>query len=280
MKKKILYLLLISIFMFTITGCGKSNTSDDNIQDSKVKKVESTDEKMKAYLSSNISGGSVKSVNITKLENDMYDVTLNYDKNIVYLHICAEDSQYYARELLETNNSLNNNINALKLICKENGEVKYNIDINNFNTLTKDTIESNTILKDAQNNNLNKTVSQAKTDYINDYKNSCQTYDYKTIFRYAEDYKGKDVKYTGKVVQVIESDIATSYRVNVTKDKWGYYDDTIYVTFIDLDKNTPRILEDDIITFYGTLSDLYTYETVMGSTVTIPSVTATYIDIN
>ena len=87
------------------------------------------------------------------------------------------------------------------------------------------------------------------------------------------------------MVQVIEGDLYTSYRVNVTKDKWGYFDDTIYVTFYDLGGGTNNYkyenykLEDDIITFYGTLGDLYTYETVVGTTVTIPSVFATYIDL-
>ncbi len=280
MKKKIVYLLIISSCIFIMPGCGKNNNQNTDTQNNEIKQVESEYEKLKSYLNSNIINGSVKSFNIIQMKNDMYDVTLNYDKNILYLHVCAEDSQYYARVLLETNNSLNSKINSLKIICKENDKIKYNININNFNTLTTNTIEENTILMDDKNNNLNKTVSQVKKEYIKNYKESCQTYNYKTIFRYAEDYEGKDVKYTGKVVQVIENEATTSYRVDVTKDKWGYYDDTIYVKFISLDKDTPRILEDDIITFYGALNGLYTYETVLGSTVTIPYVIATYIDIN
>ncbi len=282
MRKKLLSLFMICVLLVGITGCGNnsSNSSLNNSANKDVQKEQTTSEKLKSYVSSKVGGDAIKSVEINESDNDLYDVILNYDKNIVYLHVCAGDSQYYAKQLIETSNSLNNKINSIKLICKENGTIKYNIDINNFRTLTTSSIESNTILRDDQGNNLNKSVTQAKNDYVNEYKKSCQTYDYKTIFRYAEDYKGKDVKYTGKVVQVIDGYISTSYRVNVTKDKWGYYDDTIYVTFIDLDDNTPRILEDDIITFYGTLSDLYTYETVMGASVTIPSVIATYIDIN
>ena len=45
------------------------------------------------------------------------------------------------------------------------------------------------------------------------------------------------------------------------------------------DPDEPRILEDDIITMYGEMQDLMTYETVMGSTVTIPQMYAHYIDI-
>lgn len=277
--KNLILSILIVMLSFTLVGCG-NNSSSLGEETNNAHQEQTTDEKIKSYVNSKVGGGIIKSVEINKSENDMYDVILNYDKNIVYLHICAEDSQYYAKQLVETGNSLNKKISTLKLICKENGTIKYSIDVNNFYNLTTNNIESNTILMDEQGNNLNKSVTQVKNDYIAEYKKSCKTYDYKTIFRYAEEYKGKDVKYTGKVVQVIENSIGASYRVNVTKDQWGYYDDTIYVTFIDLDGNTPRILEDDIVTFYGTLSDLYTYETVMGSTLTIPSVTATYIDIN
>ena len=217
--------------------------------------------------------------NFTSEENDdgKYTINFDYNKGNIYLHVCAADSQYYMKKIMDKNIENKEKISTFNMYCKQDGEVKYIITINNFEELTENNLEQNTIIKDENGTSLNKTVSQTTQDYINDYKNSCKTYDYKTIFRYAEEYKGKDVKYTGKVVQVIEGSSYTSYRVNITKDRWGYYDDTVYVIFMDLDKKTPRILEDDIITFYGTLGDLYTYETVMGSSVTIPSVTAYYI---
>lgn len=223
------------------------------------------------------------SINITSVEtnkiDDMYEITLNYNKDFVYLHISVEDAISYASKIINMG-EIREITSVVHIKINENNKLKYNIDINNFNNLTLEgKIEDSIVLMDAEGKIINKTIDQVKDEYIKEYKDTCKTYDYKTIFRYAEDYKGKDVKYTGKVVQVIADDIATSYRVNVTKDKWGYYDDTIYVTFIDLNGTTPRILEDDIITFYGTLDDLYTYETVLGATVTIPSVIATYIDI-
>jgi hypothetical protein len=41
-----------------------------------------------------------------------------------------------------------------------------------------------------------------------------------------------------------------------------------------------RILEDDIVTIWGTSAGLYTYETVMGSELTIPSLVANYVELN
>ena len=67
-------------------------------------------------------------------------------------------------------------------------------------------------------------------------------------------------------------------RVDVTKNG-RYYDDTVYVTYY-ADADDPRILEDDIITMYGTLEGEKTYETVMGASVTIPKFDAEYVEIN
>lgn len=66
------------------------------------------------------------------------------------------------------------------------------------------------------------------------------------------------------------------YRIDVTYKGYGYYDDTVYVTY-DGYGSEERILEDDIVTFYGEYKGLKTYETVMGSSVTIPHVEAKYI---
>lgn len=233
---------------------------------------------MKSYFKS--INGSKYELDVTKNDNNEYELTVHYEKNIVYLHIFGEDVIYFTKNMLNNSNDLTKLISTIHYIATENGTKKYYIDVNNYQSISLSNIDDNLVIKDSNQSQINKSVDQIKKDYINEYKQLCKTYDYKTIFRYSEEYKGKDVKYTGKVVQVIEGSISNSYRVNVTKDKWGYYDDTIYVTFIDLDGSTPRILEDDIITFYGTLSDLYTYETVLGASVTIPSVTATYIDIN
>lgn len=58
----------------------------------------------------------------------------------------------------------------------------------------------------------------------------------------------------------------------------GNYDDVIYVIY-STDSDASRILEDDKVTIYGTLAGLETYETVMGGSVTIPKVNASYVDI-
>ena len=119
-------------------------------------------------------------------------------------------------------------------------------------------------------------AKKAKKDYIA----ACKTYKYKDIARNPNNYEGKKAKFTGKVIQVQEGTLETVLLVDVTKDKYGYYDDTMYVTYFPSSDYESRILEDDIITIYGELAGIKTYETVLGASVSIPQIDAKYIVIN
>ena len=112
-----------------------------------------------------------------------------------------------------------------------------------------------------------------------EYKAQCvEGYDYKTLARDPATYVGTYAKFRGEVVQVMEGSGITVLRVNVTQNGYGYWEDTIYVNYIP-DEGDLRILEDDIVTIYGEMMELKTYETVMGSSVTIPQVYAKYIEL-
>jgi len=109
------------------------------------------------------------------------------------------------------------------------------------------------------------------------YKAECKTYTYNEIARNPDDYMFEQAKFTGEVIQVIENDDDYTLRVNITKDG-RYWDDTILVSYTKNDSSEPRILEDDIITMYGFLAGTYTYETVLGASVTVPLFYATYVE--
>lgn len=111
------------------------------------------------------------------------------------------------------------------------------------------------------------------------YMAKCKTISYKELARNPKKYEGQLVKFTGEVIQVQEAQSLlyyNVYRIDVTYKGYGYYDDTVYVTY-DGYGSEDRVLEDDIVTFYGEFKGLKTYETVMGSSVTIPHVEAEYI---
>lgn len=96
---------------------------------------------------------------------------------------------------------------------------------------------------------------------------------YDNIARNPDDYKGEKVKFWGKVIQVIEGDTTVQIRLAVNKS----YDQII---FCEYSKGlvSSRILEDDLITIYGTSAGVISYQSTGGGTITIPAVAVARID--
>ena len=90
--------------------------------------------------------------------------------------------------------------------------------------------------------------------------------DYKAVARDPDAYSGNLITFSGKVVQVMEEGNLVVFRI-ASK---GSYDDVVYCIYYAPD-NYSRILEDDRVTVYGTCTGIYTYTTIMGGSVTIPS---------
>ena len=97
---------------------------------------------------------------------------------------------------------------------------------------------------------------------------------YNAVARDPDVYKSNLVMLTGNVIQVLEDEIGTQYRV-ATK---GLYDDVVLVGY-KRPEGASRILEDDTITVYGVCLGVFSYTTVMNSTITIPAVMADHIEI-
>lgn len=95
------------------------------------------------------------------------------------------------------------------------------------------------------------------------------------ISRTPDKYTGKKVKFTGMILQVVEDSSLNSGRMS-TK---GKYDDVIYFAY-DPNIIDVRLLEDDMITIYGTFSQLFTYQTVLGNNVTLPLIIVDRIEMN
>lgn len=94
------------------------------------------------------------------------------------------------------------------------------------------------------------------------------------IARTPDDYEGRKIEFTGKVLQVMEDDDYTEIRLSVDGD----YDNVILVD-VDSDiMNGSRILEDDLVTVYGVSDGKTTYESTSGTNITIPAMTAKIIN--
>ena len=111
-----------------------------------------------------------------------------------------------------------------------------------------------------------------------EYKTSCESYAYREIARYPGKYSGKPAYFRGEVFQVMEDGDDIALMVNVTELDW-IWEDSMFITYTRKSSDEARVLEDDIIEIRGDLGDLYTYETVLGDTQSVPSVAAEYINI-
>ena len=124
-----------------------------------------------------------------------------------------------------------------------------------------------------------------KSDFIN----SCSKIDYEDLSRNPDKYKGENYKFTGKVIQVLDSDSwfsdSTTLRINVTAEENefaenGYlWNDTILAA-VDIPDGNDRILEDDIVDIYGICEGLYTYKTVLGDNNSLPLINIKYFTIH
>ena len=113
----------------------------------------------------------------------------------------------------------------------------------------------------------------------NKYKSSCQAISYDELARNGNNYVLTPITFTGKIVQVVEEDGYATYRINVTNKGYGFWDDTIIIGYYPKEGES-RFLEDDIVTVYGDCLGLYTYESTMGKSVTIPSALAQFMELN
>lgn len=96
---------------------------------------------------------------------------------------------------------------------------------------------------------------------------------YDQLARTPDDYIYEKVKFSGKVIQVLEDEGSVNIRFAVNDN----YD---HILLADYDSSivSSRILEDDMITIYGTSDGLYTYESTMGQDITIPYISIDKID--
>ena len=118
------------------------------------------------------------------------------------------------------------------------------------------------------------TPEERKAEFIS----TCQSYTYEEIARNPDTYQGKPAKLQGEVIQSMPEGDSYTLRVNITPGQY-YWSDTILVTYTKQEAGESNILEDDIVTMYGTLMGTYTYESVMGASITVPLLVAEYIDI-
>ncbi len=121
-----------------------------------------------------------------------------------------------------------------------------------------------------------KCTSKTKAQKKAEYKDSCKAVGYKSVARNPEKYSGKKIKISGKVLQVSEG----SYGINSLRvaTSGGY--DNVYLVSYDSSELSQNIIEDDKVTIWGECTGTTSYTTVLGASITIPSMDAKYFSIS
>lgn len=129
--------------------------------------------------------------------------------------------------------------------------------------------EAQELAKQAQEK-LDEAAAAAEAEKAKGYETGI-TYD--QLARTPDDFEGKKVKFSGRVIQVVEGAATVRIRLAVNDD----YGTILYGTYVSSIVPS-RVLEDDYITVYGTSKGIYTYESTMGNSVSIPQVSIDKID--
>ncbi|MBR8678335.1 hypothetical protein ACN9TE_07720 [Lactococcus lactis] len=91
---------------------------------------------------------------------------------------------------------------------------------------------------------------------------------YDEMARNGNKHKGEKLKITGTVRQVMDTDTGGAM-LRVATSENGY--DDMYLVQIDSTEwENHRLLKDDVISFYGEVCGLYSYESTMGGKITVP----------
>ena len=111
---------------------------------------------------------------------------------------------------------------------------------------------------------------------LSEQKKDCKKYEYKKLARDPESYVGKSIKFSGEVIQAVESNSSDTITYRIAQD--GDYDKVFLVVY-ERPEGASKILEDDDVTVYGLFTGDYTYETTLGGPITVPSLYAFAIDL-
>lgn len=113
-----------------------------------------------------------------------------------------------------------------------------------------------------------------KAQELENKKASAQAISYDELMRNPANYKNQFVVISGKILQVIDSGYGTkSYRIAMN----GSYDQVALVSYSGSYPNG-NILEDDYITFYGTYKGTTSYTSVLGASITVPSLSSSFYE--
>lgn len=98
-------------------------------------------------------------------------------------------------------------------------------------------------------------------------KENYTAYKYSTLARHPDDCYEKLIKVRGEIFQVIDDDYTTSYLIRIG----DFYDGNLLYATIPNENSDIRALEGDDVRFYGISTGIITYETLLETSKSVPS---------
>jgi len=139
----------------------------------------------------------------------------------------------------------------------------------------------NAIIEKATENEIKKTNeysdirNRLEIQTENNYKKGALVVDYDGLIRRPDDYKGKTIKITVKITQIFGN--SGLFEFLYEKGYAGKQDNNEWIIKYELPEGASRIIEGDIVTFYGEYDGLQERErTIGGNKAYIPHLTAKY----
>lgn len=180
----------------------------------------------------------------------------------------SEDS-----EITMTNTSApdNNNSDNNKIVSDSNSDNTTSETIAPTDSNAQEDIKKNTSNTEQKTN---KKVS--KKNFIKE----CKQYKYKNLMRNPDKYSGKKIKLTCQIYQVLESWGTLYYNVSTNNEYDVYLGDNMIVYDERKDTEKPKLLEDDIITVYGTFDGLEKQTSaLLGTKSEYPAIKMKYVEL-
>lgn len=257
-------LLITTLCIFCLCGCSSTKNANND----------SNKEKITDYIKNHHTDKWSYATEKVIVDNDGVTIKLY---NVDHWTTCATTANEFTDQLAKGDYS-SNGIEKITFECLDaNREKNSYVMIEKLSDINNNFFDK-AIMMDKNKEVISQSLDDGLKELENNFKQQCESYTYKEIFRNPQNYEGKKIKITGEVIQVMDDNDYFQLRVNMTKNEYNYYEDTVFVQ-LEKAKFNGRVIEDDIISFYGIDRGTVTYQTVMGNETTIPAIEAYYAEL-
>lgn len=274
--------VLLFIFAVMINPIDGSTAKDSNQNENEVIEEEDVSdvERLEKHISGFTKGDNSKIV----IDNNSLVAQITFDSNSDRFEDVTMSSASAIEFLSEVRNKeedLFNKITSWEFIFYSDDKIFYKAKADQYINYEVD-------ITNQSNNKTEKINAEQVNAYWEEYekreketreKEKIESYNtgitFDNLARNPEDYINKKVKFSGRVIQVMENGDSTDLRVVIDNN----HDNVVLVSYKSSIINN-RVLEKDSITFLGNSEGLKTYTTIHGSNVTIPLINVDRIEIN